>query len=89
MTGTAATQSLEFAARSTACEVETIPTNRPVIRVDHPDVVFATKAEKEQAVLRGDPPGARDAASRCWSGPRASPSPSGSARCCPTCRTRC
>ena len=50
MTGTAATQSLEFRT-STTCEVETIPTNRPVIRVDHPDVVFATKAEKEQAVI--------------------------------------
>ena len=31
--------------------VEIIPTNRPVIRVDHPDVVFATRDEKEQAVL--------------------------------------
>src|SRR5260370_42648586 len=30
--------------------VETIPTNRPVIRVDHTDKLFPTKAEKEQAV---------------------------------------
>ena len=30
---------------------KTIPTNRPMIRVDHPDVVFATKAEKEAAVV--------------------------------------
>jgi preprotein translocase subunit SecA len=50
MTGTAATQALEF---QTVYEmpVEVIPTNRPVIRVDHPDAVFATKAQKEDAVL--------------------------------------
>jgi preprotein translocase subunit SecA len=50
MTGTAATQSLEF-RRVYDLLVETIPTNRPVIRVDRPDVVFATKAEKERAVV--------------------------------------
>ena len=49
MTGTAATQSLEF-LRVYGLQVETIPTNRPMIRVDHPDVIFPTKAEKEQAV---------------------------------------
>jgi len=50
MTGTAATQALEF---QTVYElpVEVIPTNRPVIRVDQPDSVFVTKAEKEDAVL--------------------------------------
>jgi preprotein translocase subunit SecA len=30
--------------------VEVVPTNRPVIRVDHPDVVFPTKTDKESAV---------------------------------------
>ena len=49
MTGTAATQSLEF-HRVYGLQVETIPTNHPRIRVDHPDVIFPTKAEKEQAV---------------------------------------
>ncbi len=49
MTGTAATQSVEF-SRIYGLKVETIPTNRPIVRIDHPDVVFATKAEKEQAV---------------------------------------
>ena len=49
MTGTAATQSLEF-LRVYGLRVETIPTNRPMIRVDHPDMIFPTKAEKEQAV---------------------------------------
>ena len=49
MTGTAATQSLEF-LRVYGLRVETIPTHRPMIRVDHPDVIFPTKAGKEQAV---------------------------------------
>src|ERR1022692_2942641 len=50
MTGTAATQSLEF-SRVYGLRIETIPTNRPVVRVDHPDVIFPTKAEREQAVI--------------------------------------
>jgi len=50
MTGTAATQALEFQTVY-GLYVETIPTNRPVIRVDHPDVLFPTKAEKEEAVI--------------------------------------
>ena len=49
MTGTAATQAIEFRTVY-GLYVETIPTNRPIIRVDHPDVLFPTKAEKEQAV---------------------------------------
>jgi len=32
--------------------VEVIPTNRPVLRVDHPDVAFRTKREKEQELRR-------------------------------------
>jgi preprotein translocase subunit SecA len=31
-------------------QVEVIPTNRPVVRMDYPDVLFETKAEKEAAV---------------------------------------
>ena len=50
MTGTAATQAEEF-RRLYGLEVEVIPTNRPVVRVDHPDVLFQTKQEKEQAVI--------------------------------------
>lgn len=50
MTGTAATQSLEF-QRIYGLRVKTIATNRPLRRVDHPDTVFPTKAEKEQAVV--------------------------------------
>lgn len=51
MTGTAATQAEEF-SKVYGLEVEVIPTNRPVIRVDHPDVVFPTKKEKEHAVIQ-------------------------------------
>lgn len=50
MTGTAATQKEEFRL-CYQIEVEVIPTNRPVIRVDEPDVVFPGKAAKEEAVV--------------------------------------
>ncbi len=50
MTGTAASSSVEFKTMY-LLPVEVIPTNRPMIRVDHPDVVFATKAEKQRAVV--------------------------------------
>jgi preprotein translocase subunit SecA len=49
MTGTAATQAAEF-HQCYAVDVEVIPTNRPVIRIDHPDVIFPTKQAKETAV---------------------------------------
>jgi len=49
MTGTAATQAIEFEAVY-GLRVETIPTNLPVIRLDQPDVLFVKKAEKELAV---------------------------------------
>jgi preprotein translocase subunit SecA len=50
MTGTAATQAQEFQI-CYGLEVDVIPTNRPVIRVDESDAVFDTKAAKEQAVV--------------------------------------
>jgi len=50
MTGTAATQAMEFESVY-GLSVEVIPTNRPVIREDRPDVLFGTKAEKEEAVI--------------------------------------
>jgi preprotein translocase subunit SecA len=50
MTGTAITQSLEF-SRVYGLKVEVIPTNRPMIRVNHPNIVFPTKAAKEEAVV--------------------------------------
>jgi preprotein translocase subunit SecA len=51
MTGTAATQAEELRALYNL-DVAVIPTNRPMIRVDHPDSLFRTKAEKEQALVR-------------------------------------
>jgi preprotein translocase subunit SecA len=50
MTGTAATQAAEFRAVY-GLDVEVIPPNRPVIRVDHPDVIFRRKRDKERAVI--------------------------------------
>ena len=49
MTGTAATQADEFHSIY-ALEVEVIPPNRPNIRADLPDRIFATRQEKEQAI---------------------------------------
>jgi preprotein translocase subunit SecA len=50
MTGTAATQASEF-RELYELAVETIPTNRPMIRVDRADDVYRTRREKERAVL--------------------------------------
>ena len=50
MTGTAATQAEEFRTIY-GLDVEVIPTNRPVIRVDLADRMFDTKGEKEGAVI--------------------------------------
>jgi preprotein translocase subunit SecA len=50
MTGTAKTEEEEF-LRIYSLEVVTIPTNRPVIRTDHPDLVFRTEEGKFRAVV--------------------------------------
>ncbi|HMF78551.1 MAG TPA: hypothetical protein VK604_23030 [Bryobacteraceae bacterium] len=52
MTGTAASSEIEFKTVYSLA-VEVIPTNRPMIRVDHADVVFASRLEKQRAVLEG------------------------------------
>ena len=50
MTGTALTEEKEF--RNTyGMDAVAIPTNRPVIRIDHEDAVYKTKKEKFQAVV--------------------------------------
>ncbi len=51
MTGTALTEEEEFSGIY-ALDVVEIPTNRPVIRIDHPDVVYKTEAGKLRAVIR-------------------------------------
>ncbi len=50
MTGTAATESEEFGAIYKLDIIE-IPTNKPVIRQDHPDVVFKNDSGKNRAIV--------------------------------------
>ena len=50
MTGTALTEEEEFSAIYKLDVVE-IPTNRPVIRIDHPDTVYKTEAGKFRAII--------------------------------------
>ena len=50
MTGTALTEEKEF-RDIYGMDVVEIPTNRPVIRKDHQDAVYKTKAEKYRAVI--------------------------------------
>ena len=51
MTGTALTEEEEFAAIY-ALDVVEIPTNRPIARVDHTDVVYKTEPGKFRAIIR-------------------------------------
>ena len=51
MTGTAMTEQEEFNGIY-ALDVVEIPTNKPVIRIDYPDVVYKTEAGKLRAVIR-------------------------------------
>ena len=50
MTGTAATEAEEFAAIYKLDIIE-IPTNKPVIRLDHPDVVYKNDIGKNHAII--------------------------------------
>ncbi len=50
MTGTAVTEAEEFEKIYSLGVVE-IPTNRPMIRIDHADVVYKSEAEKFRAVI--------------------------------------
>ena len=50
MTGTAATEAEEFQAIYSLDIIE-IPTNKPVIRQDHPDVVFKNDSGKNRAII--------------------------------------
>jgi preprotein translocase subunit SecA len=49
MTGTASTEAGEF-AHTYALEVVTVPTNQPMIREDHPDLIYKTETAKFEAV---------------------------------------
>ena len=50
MTGTAATEAAEF-EKIYKLDVVTIPTNRELIRIENPDVVFKTHGEKVDAIV--------------------------------------
>src|SRR5712692_8325347 len=50
MTGTADTEAIEF-DKIYNLEVMVIPTNRPLVRVEYPDVVYRTEREKFTAVV--------------------------------------
>ena len=50
MTGTADTEAYEFQTIY-GLEVVVIPTHRPMVREDHPDLVFLTKQEKFDAIV--------------------------------------
>src|SRR6202451_3324161 len=52
MTGTAETEAAEF-AKIYNLDVVSIPTNRPLIRIEHHDIVYRTEAEKFDAVVSG------------------------------------
>jgi preprotein translocase subunit SecA len=51
MTGTADTEAAEF-DKIYKLDVLAIPTNRPLIRVENPDVVYRTEREKFEAVIK-------------------------------------
>ncbi len=51
MTGTADTEAAEFHSIYNL-DVVVIPTNKPMIRIDYPDLVYKTKKEKFRAVIR-------------------------------------
>ena len=51
MTGTAATSAEEF-SKVYSLDVIIVPTNKPMIRKDHPDSIFKTEKSKWQAVVK-------------------------------------
>ncbi len=52
MTGTAETEAPEF-HKIYGLDVVVIPTNKPLIRIEYPDVVYRTEAEKFEAAVNG------------------------------------
>src|SRR5262247_4039623 len=50
MTGTAETESVEF-AKIYNLEVHSVPTHRPMVRIDNPDVIYRTLPEQWEAVV--------------------------------------
>src|SRR5256884_9984378 len=52
MTGTAATEAAEF-GKIFSLDVTIVPTNRSLIRIEAPDVIYRTEKEKLEAVVSG------------------------------------
>jgi preprotein translocase subunit SecA len=50
MTGTADTEAVEF-RQIYGLEVAVIPTHRPMVRLDHPDMIYKTQGEKFAAIV--------------------------------------
>jgi len=51
MTGTAETEADEF-MKIYGLGVIVVPTNEPMVRIDHPDTIFKTRAAKHRAILK-------------------------------------
>ncbi|MFV0348033.1 MAG: preprotein translocase subunit SecA, partial [Halodesulfovibrio sp.] len=51
MTGTADTEAVEF-GQIYGLEVISIPTNKPMVRMDHPDSIYRTRPEKFNAIVQ-------------------------------------
>ena len=76
MTGTADTEAVEF-KKIYKLDVVVMPPNKIMRRIDHPDVVYKSEREKFNAVVRARSSECHEKrASRCWSAPRRSRSPS-------------
>ena len=75
MTGTARAAAAEL-DETYGRRVVVIPTHRPLIRVDQPDLIYANRAVKERAVV-AEVIAATPPAGRCWSARRPSRSPRG------------
>ena len=82
MTGTAMTEEEEFGTIYKLDIVE-IPTNKPMARIDHPDVVYKNEQPASTAPSCARSWRATRRASPCWWVPSPSKSPS----CCPSCWT--
>ena len=79
MTGTAETEAEEF-GKIYKLDVIVIPTNREMRRVEEPDLIYRTEAEKYEAIV-ADILEKQQQGRPCWSAPSRSRSPSGSRRC--------
>ena len=77
MTGTAMTEAEEF-LKIYKLDVVSVPTHRPVNRMDHNDRIYADGRRQVRRPGRGDQRRSPRAAGRCWWAPPASRSPSSS-----------